>query len=234
MVEKDGLTQEIPWAKVQRLVGQLVMQDKFFVTDATERYTVEQTSDAWEQPFIVRDNTIPDSDKDRYHHTEDTYLTYDTEEEAQAAADRLNGTEQQAAMELAFEMYDTENPDIFKVKENSYLVSAEVNAPQEIWERFALKGLAPKEVFLSLPQGLFPCTKTKENPLQIALLTVPTMRKILTKQRTVSCYPLTNVTLKPCKPSLCSLSGNMMILQAENKQAMSLPIRYGNPLSRGK
>ena len=145
VVEKDGLTQEISWAKVQRLVGQLVMQDKFFVTDATERYTVEQTSDAWEQPFIVRDNTIPDSDKDRYHHTEDTYLTYDTEEEAQVVADRLNGTEQQAAMELAFEMYDTENPDIFKVKENSYLVSAEVNAPQEIWERFALKGLAPKE-----------------------------------------------------------------------------------------
>lgn len=145
VVEKDGLTQEIPWAKVQRLVGQLVMQNKFFVNDETERYTVEQTSDAWEQPFIVRDNTIPDGDKDRYHHTEDTYLTYDTEEEAQAAADRLNGTEQQAAMELAFEMYDTENPDIFKVKENSYLVSAEVNAPQEIWERFALKGLAPKE-----------------------------------------------------------------------------------------
>lgn len=145
VVEKDGLTQEISWAKVQRLVGQLALQDKFFVTDATERYTVEQTSDAWEQPFIVRDNTIPDSDKDRYHHTEDTYLTYDTEEEAQAAADRLNVTEQQAAMELSFEMYDTENPDIFKVKENSYLVSAEVNAPQEIWERFALKGLTPKE-----------------------------------------------------------------------------------------
>lgn len=144
-VIKDDLSVELPWAKVQRLVGQLVMQNKFFVNNEAERYTVEQTSDAWEQPFIVRDNTIPDSDKDRYHHTEDSYLTYDTEEQAQAMADRLNGIEPPHTAELTLEMYDTENPDIFKVKENSYLVSAEVNAPQEIWERFALKGLAPKE-----------------------------------------------------------------------------------------
>lgn len=60
-------------------------------------------------------------------------------------ADRLNGIEPPHTAELTLEMYDTENPDIFKIKENSYLVSAEVNAPQEIWERFALKGLAPKE-----------------------------------------------------------------------------------------
>lgn len=144
VVEKDGLTQEIPWAKVQRLVGQLVLQDKFFVTDATERYTVEQTSDAWEQPFIVRDNTIPDSDKDKYHHTEDTYLTYDTEEEAQATVDRLNGIEPSHTAELTLRMYDTQSPDVFKVKENSYLVSAEIKATQEIWERFASKGLTPK------------------------------------------------------------------------------------------
>ena len=145
MVEKDGLTQEIPWAKVQRHIGQLVMQNKFFVNDETERYTVEQTSDAWEQPFIIRDNIIPDSDKDRYYHKEDTYLTYDTMELAQATADRLNGTEQQATMELTLEMYDTQSPDIFKVKENSFLVSTELNAPKELWERFAGKGLSPKE-----------------------------------------------------------------------------------------
>lgn len=144
-VTKGDLSVELSWAKVQRLVGQLVLQNRFFVNDETERYTVEQTSDAWEQPFIVRDNTIPDSDKDRYHHTEYSYLTYDTVEDAQAAADRLNGTEQQATMELTFEMYDTGNPDIFKVKENSYLVSTKINAPQEIWERFAEKGLTPKE-----------------------------------------------------------------------------------------
>ncbi|WP_339362241.1 SNF2-related protein [Vallitalea sp. AN17-2] len=144
-VIKEDLSVELPWAKMQRLLGQLVMQNKFFVNDETERYTVEQTSDAWEQPFIVRDNTIPDGDKDRYHHTEDTYPTYNTEEQAQAMADRLNSIEPPHTAELTLEMYDTENPDIFKVKENSYLVSAEVNAPQEIWERFASKGLVPKE-----------------------------------------------------------------------------------------
>lgn len=37
VVEKESLTQEISWAKVQRLLGQLVIQDKFFVTDAAER-----------------------------------------------------------------------------------------------------------------------------------------------------------------------------------------------------
>ncbi|EAG9406790.1 DEAD/DEAH box helicase family protein [Listeria monocytogenes] len=151
-VTKGDLSLELPWAKVQRHIGQLVLQDRFFVTDAAERYTVEQTSDAWEQPFIVRDNTIPDNDKDRYHHTEDSYLTYDTEEQAQAAADRLNGampraeeTIQHNPAELTFEMYDTGNPDIFKVKENSYLVSTEINTKQELWERFADKGLTPKE-----------------------------------------------------------------------------------------
>lgn len=84
---------------------------------------MEQTSDAWEPPFIVRDNTIPDDDMDRYHHTEDTYLTYDTEEEAKTAADRLNGTKpraeeniQQNTAELTLGMYDTENTDLFQVK----------------------------------------------------------------------------------------------------------------------
>ncbi|MHB8130175.1 MAG: hypothetical protein ACYDEX_14375 [Mobilitalea sp.] len=42
-------------------------------------------------------------------------------------------------------MYDTQNPDVFKVKENSYLVTVEVNATNEIWERFALNGLVLKE-----------------------------------------------------------------------------------------
>lgn len=143
-VTKGDLSLELPWAKVQRHIGQLVLQNRFFVNDETERYTVEQTSDAWEQPFIVRDNTIPDEDKDRYHHTEDSYIAYDTEEEAQAA-DRLNGTKQQATAELTLAMYNTQNPDIFKVKESSYLVTVEVNATKEIWERFASKGLVPTE-----------------------------------------------------------------------------------------
>lgn len=145
IVTKGDLSLELPWAKVQRHIGQFVQQNDFSINDESERYTVELTSDAWEQPFIVRDNTISDDDKDRYHHTEDTYLTYDTEEEAQAVADRLNGIEPQTAMELTLAMYDAENPDIFKVRENSYLVEVDVAATQEIWERFADKGLVPKE-----------------------------------------------------------------------------------------
>jgi N12 class adenine-specific DNA methylase/adenine-specific DNA methylase len=151
-VSKDDLSLELSWAKVQKHIGQLVLQNRFFVNDETERYTVEQTSDAWEPPFIVRDNTIPDDDMDRYHHTEDTYLTYDTEEEAKTAADRLNGTKpraeeniQQNTAELTLGMYDTENTDLFQVKKGSYLATVEVNVTQEIWERFAEKGLVPNE-----------------------------------------------------------------------------------------
>ena len=151
-VSKGDLSLELSWAKVQRHIGQLILQNRFFVNDETERYTVEQTSDAWEQPFIVRDNTIPDDDMDRYHHTEDTYLTYDTEEEAQTAADRLNGTKPRAeeniqlvTAELTLEMYDTESTDLFQVKKGSYLATVEVNAPKEIWQRFAGSGLVPNE-----------------------------------------------------------------------------------------
>lgn len=151
-VTNSDLSLELPWAKVQRHIGQLVAEEQFFVNDETERYTVEQTSDAWEQPFIVRDNTIPDDDMDRYHHTEDTYLTYDTEEEAQTAADRLNGTKpraeeniQQHTAELTLKMYNTESTDLFQVKKGSYLATVEVNATQELWERFAEHGLVPTE-----------------------------------------------------------------------------------------
>lgn len=152
-VTKGDLSLELPWAKVQRHIGQLVENHQFLnefslapsvLDSGLPHYSVEMTSDAWEQPFIVRDNTMPDSDKDRYHHTEDTYLTYDTEEEAQAVADHLNGTEPQAA-ELTFEMYHTQHPDIFKVRANSYLVAVEVTATEELWQRFAGKGLVPIE-----------------------------------------------------------------------------------------
>lgn len=101
-VSKGENNLELPWAKIQRRIGQLVAEGAFSaeqeqdaadydLADETSRYTVELTSDAWEQPFIIRDNTMHDDDMDRYHHTEDTYLTYNSEEEAQTVADRLNG-----------------------------------------------------------------------------------------------------------------------------------------------
>ena len=102
-VSKGDNSLEMPWVKVQRRIGQLVAEGVFSaepeqntadyaLEDESPRYGVELTSDAWEQPFIIRDNTMPDDDMDRYHHTEDTYLTYDTEDEAQAVADQLNGS----------------------------------------------------------------------------------------------------------------------------------------------
>jgi len=48
-------------------------------------------------------------------------------------------------VDITLDMYDTQSADIFKVKENSYLVSTEIKATQEIWERFADNGLTLKE-----------------------------------------------------------------------------------------
>lgn len=61
--------------------------------EETPRYTVELTSDAFEEPFIIRDNTVPDMQDGRYYDINNIYQTYESEEEAQAVADKLNGAE---------------------------------------------------------------------------------------------------------------------------------------------
>lgn len=94
-VTKGDLSLELPWAKVQRHIGQLVAEGAFFSQAENDHPTIEAA--------------------------------------------------QSDMVELTLEMYNTQNPDIFKVKENSYLVSTEITAPQEIWERFAGKGLVPNE-----------------------------------------------------------------------------------------
>lgn len=93
VVSKGDLSVELPWAKVQRHIGQLVLKGAFTSLGEPEQAVVD---------------AVPSN-----------------------------------AVEITFEMYDTGSPDIFKVKENSYLVSTEINAPQELWERFASKGLVP-------------------------------------------------------------------------------------------
>ncbi len=95
VVSKGDLSVELPWAKVQRHIGQLVAKGAFTSLSEPEQPTVE---------------AVPSN-----------------------------------AVEITLDMYDTQNPDIFRVKENSYLVTVEVNATNKLWERFALKGLAPKE-----------------------------------------------------------------------------------------
>lgn len=65
-------------------------------SDATEQiphYTVEQTSDAFADPFIIRNNEVPEDSADRYYDVGGIYQTFETEEEAQEYADTLNSAE---------------------------------------------------------------------------------------------------------------------------------------------
>ncbi|MEX2857775.1 LPD25 domain-containing protein, partial [Clostridioides difficile] len=59
----------------------------------TPHYTVEQTSDAFADPFIIRDNTIPEGRDGQYYDVDGIYQTFETEEEAQEYADTLNSAE---------------------------------------------------------------------------------------------------------------------------------------------
>ena len=60
--------------------------DGFFQDpEGFKRYAVEETSDAFEEPFIIRDQQTG-----RYYDLDDIYQTFETREEAEAFADRLN------------------------------------------------------------------------------------------------------------------------------------------------
>ena len=60
--------------------------DGFFQDpEGFKRYAVEETSDAFEEPFIIRDQQTG-----RYYDLDDLYQTFETREEAEAFADRLN------------------------------------------------------------------------------------------------------------------------------------------------
>lgn len=56
-------------------------------------YTVEQTSDAFADPFIIRNNAAPEGTQDQYYDVDGIYQTFETEEEAQEYADTLNNAE---------------------------------------------------------------------------------------------------------------------------------------------
>lgn len=59
----------------------------------TPHYTVELTSDAFADPFIIRDNTVPYGKDGQYYDVDGIYQTFETEEEAQEYADTLNSAE---------------------------------------------------------------------------------------------------------------------------------------------
>ena len=62
-------------------------------------YTVEQTSDAFADPFIIRDNAVPEGRDGQYYDVGGIYQTFETEEEAQEYADALNKAEQETGKE---------------------------------------------------------------------------------------------------------------------------------------
>ncbi len=64
-------------------------------TEQTPHYTVEQTSDAFADPFIIRNNQAPEDGADRYYDVGGIYQTFETEEEAQEYADTLNHAERE-------------------------------------------------------------------------------------------------------------------------------------------
>ena len=88
----------------------------------TPHYTVEQTSDAFADPFIIRDNTIPEGRDGQYYDVDGIYQTFETEEEAQEYADTLNSAEHIVKL---FAAKDAER-EAEQKQDNSDLIGREV------------------------------------------------------------------------------------------------------------
>lgn len=79
----------------ERLLAEIMtFENEWFVPaeeeKETPRYTVEQTSDAFADLFIIRDNTVSEEQDGQYYDVGGVYQTFETEEEAQEYADDLN------------------------------------------------------------------------------------------------------------------------------------------------
>ena len=88
----------------------------------TPHYTVEQTSDAFADPFIIRDNTVPEGRDGQYYDVDGIYQTFETEEEAQEYADTLNSAEHIVKL---FAAKDAER-EAEQKQDNSNLIGTEV------------------------------------------------------------------------------------------------------------
>ena len=91
----------------------------------TPHYTVELTSDAFSDPFIIRDNTVPYGEDGQYYDVDGIYQTFETEEEAQEYADTLNSAENIVKLfaQKDEERSQQEQPDI---QDNSDLIGKEI------------------------------------------------------------------------------------------------------------
>ena len=88
----------------------------------TPHYTVEQTSDAFADPFIIRDNTVPEGRDGQYYDVDGIYQTFETEEEAQEYADTLNSAEHIVKL---FAAKDAER-EAEQKQDNSDLIGTEI------------------------------------------------------------------------------------------------------------
>ena len=91
----------------------------------TPHYTVELTSDAFADPFIIRDNTVPYGEDGQYYDVDGIYQTFETEEEAQEYADTLNSAENIVKLfaQKDEERSQQEQPDI---QDNADLIGKEI------------------------------------------------------------------------------------------------------------
>lgn len=117
-VTKGDLSLELPWTKVQRHIGQFVAEEQFFTDVEYDHFADVDFGELKER--LASDEPSP------------------FVEQVIRDAERI-------AAKLTLEMYDTESTNLFQVKKGSYLAMVEVNAPKEIWERFANSGLVPTE-----------------------------------------------------------------------------------------
>lgn len=98
----------------------------------TPHDTVEQTSDAFADPFIIRDNTVPEGQDGQYYDVDGIYQTFESEEEAQEYADTLNSAEQItklfAAKDAEREAAKQDNADLIgrklMIDNRSYLIES--------------------------------------------------------------------------------------------------------------
>ena len=110
-IVQSYVEQLLEWAEEleddeQKEVCQQLIDDLAPLVSAerTPHYTVEQTSDAFADPFIIRDNAVPEGRDGQYYDVGGIYQTFETEEEAQEYADALNKTEQESEKEQPAEL----------------------------------------------------------------------------------------------------------------------------------
>lgn len=91
--EMQNWAEELEDTEEAETCRQLIQDLTTLRAEMMPHYTVEQTSDAFDEPFIIRNNAAPEGTKEQYYDVGGIYQTFETEEEAQEYADTLNSAE---------------------------------------------------------------------------------------------------------------------------------------------